>query len=286
MRWLHKEQIEKLIVPSAASSSSVQVWIATQKTDATMHFDAKDNCFCQLLGNKRILLATPQAWPHLKVYPTAHPARRATQLPAAAFEAAKDRAPVAALQGQVQEALVAEGDVLWIPRGWFNGIKSVGDRTSVSVSVWSASDAFFGLEPIPWASQLSTDLVDHTCAQLSTILQEFLAQTLVRTLNQQEVGTMLDRIAESYATLGGDLGRCDSMAFGCFDAEEGPDAGLPPAVTQAEIVEKAITYAAAWKKSRPPAKEAAALARWHLALIAHVETCARRLSADSTCARL
>ena len=107
---------------------SQMVWMGPAGTVTPCHIDPYHNLLAQIQGSKRVLLFPPDATPCL--YPSTDPLQPNTSQvdvespDLAQFPAFGDVAPV--------EALVGEGDVLFIPRKWWHHVRSLTRSTSLS----------------------------------------------------------------------------------------------------------------------------------------------------------
>lgn len=135
-------------------SVSVRAWLGPTGTYSPLHCDATHGLLAQVVGVKRVRLLPPSAAPHLYAAPP--PLQNTSLLPRAALAAlaaaagAAHSAPgsnaaaaAAALdahpllrqcQQLLQGVVLAPGDALFIPRGWWHEVEALSP--SVSVSFW------------------------------------------------------------------------------------------------------------------------------------------------------
>jgi hypothetical protein len=110
------------------SGGDTRVWIGSAGTRSMLHSDLKDNLFCQIWGHKRVVLIP---WEHSRcVYPFPNNLVN-SQIDLATVET--DRFP--RLRSAVLYAgTLAPGDLLYIPRGCWHDIRSLGP--SISMNHW------------------------------------------------------------------------------------------------------------------------------------------------------
>ena len=101
------------------------LWIGPAGTHTPLHHDGDDSMFCQVLGRKRIRLAPPESLPLLErsrgVYSHWDPG-----------DALEPDAPEAML-----EVVLAAGEALFIPSGWWHQVDALDPSISVSVLEWA-----------------------------------------------------------------------------------------------------------------------------------------------------
>ena len=125
-----------------------QAWLGPSGTYTPLHCDAAHNVLAQVVGVKRVRLLPPGAAPH--VYAAPPPLQNTSLLPRAALRqhgrsgggsdasAVSDAAAAFPLLRQcplpLQEVVLAPGDALFIPRGWWHEVEAL--TPSFSVSFW------------------------------------------------------------------------------------------------------------------------------------------------------
>lgn len=102
-----------------------------------VHYDEQQNFFAQIHGYKRFLLFEPGMFPCLYPYPVYHPHDRQSQVD---FDNPDfEKFPkLPELRGQ--QAILAPGDVLYLPVYWWHQVESVPERgMTISVNFWYKS---------------------------------------------------------------------------------------------------------------------------------------------------
>ncbi len=114
----------------SGSELLVNFWMASGGAVSRLHYDAAHNLFLQLRGRKRFLLVAPHdaVAQRLPLYPSAHPCHRASPFDPTSFLASQVP-QMAALR--VQEALLEEGDLLYIPPFWFHHVETLTGSMSL-----------------------------------------------------------------------------------------------------------------------------------------------------------
>jgi hypothetical protein len=106
---------------------TVLVWIGS-RTRSGLHYDYVDNLFAQVHGTKAAILAAPEEAPNLHVFNDTHTKSQvAPQHPDL-------RAHPRFRRATLLEATLEQGDVLYLPKGWWHYFAS-SDR-SISLSCW------------------------------------------------------------------------------------------------------------------------------------------------------
>ena len=114
------------IDPEAASPHDVTLWAGSGGTRSGLHFDHAGNLLAQIAGHKRVLLAPPSASRHLYPRPSSHCSSRVdSDAPDTA------RFPRYA-RARFREGVLAPGEVLYIPPGWWHAIRALEPSISVS----------------------------------------------------------------------------------------------------------------------------------------------------------
>ncbi len=116
----------------------VNFWMASGGAVSRLHYDAAHNLFLQLRGRKRFLLIGPEVAVsgRLPLFPSAHPCHRASPVDLTQF--LLSQAPQMA-NVSVQEALLEEGDMLYIPPFWFHHVETLTASMSMA-----REPSFFG----------------------------------------------------------------------------------------------------------------------------------------------
>jgi hypothetical protein len=117
------------------------LWLSSPGVTAAMHFDASGNWLSQLVGTKRVWLASPRAWQALPTYSALHPMARQAQPP---FEGGPGAVEVAlggvgggALDVRLEEVVLQPGQTLFIPAFYFHlVVVPRGQGPSVSVNTY------------------------------------------------------------------------------------------------------------------------------------------------------
>ena len=109
------------------------LWIGPAGTVSSTHFDAYQNLFLQVSGEKKFTLFSPADSPNL-YYPRADGDWRALHLSPVDVDAADLRAFPRFADARPIEVELGPGDVLHIPSGWWHHVRSLTE--SVSVNTW------------------------------------------------------------------------------------------------------------------------------------------------------
>eukprot|EP00457_Paulinella_chromatophora_P005842 gb/GEZN01005859.1/.p1 GENE.gb/GEZN01005859.1/~~gb/GEZN01005859.1/.p1 ORF type:complete len:546 (-),score=97.52 gb/GEZN01005859.1/:61-1698(-) len=132
------------LLPTGYDSGFVRtnLWIAAENVSARCHYDADHNLFVQVLGQKRMLLFPPQAWPGLSVFPHTHPVARHSRLDfrlssSSAFDAL---GPFLSLG---REVFLSPGDALFLPAFWWHFVETRSASISVNFYVPSTEKQVF-----------------------------------------------------------------------------------------------------------------------------------------------
>lgn len=108
----------------------IKAWLGPMGTVSPMHYDPKHNLLCQVVGTKRIILASPDDTRNLYPHPT-EMLRNTSQLDAGRPD--YERFPLAK-RVKFRSLTLNEGDMLYIPLGWWHYVESLSK--SFSVSFW------------------------------------------------------------------------------------------------------------------------------------------------------
>jgi len=141
-RWLesfaHPEQRE---LPRASTSKNL--WMGVPGVTTSWHYDEYANFFLHLEGSKRVLILPPSAYYSLHFFPALHPYYRKSQVvweecEDLSLEAMRERFP-GWEDIEIQSVVLRPGDVLYLPPYWSHRVETLGERASVSLSLWSSS---------------------------------------------------------------------------------------------------------------------------------------------------
>ena len=119
------------------------IWMGIPPTYTPLHKDPNPNLFVQLASSKRIRLFEPATGlkifrdVQLKIGQYGSASFRGDEMMEGPERDALDEAVWGnTLKGEGYEAMVSPGDALFIPRGWWHSIKSVGNGVTASVNWW------------------------------------------------------------------------------------------------------------------------------------------------------
>lgn len=130
------ELTDDLAIPDLALSRAdeeeiqINLWLGPSGTITPCHHDPYDNLLCQVFGSKYVRLYAPSEAG--KLYPSEKKSTSNTSLvdvespDYGEFPLYKD--------AEYQDCILREGDMLYIPKGWWHFVKSL--ETSCSVSFW------------------------------------------------------------------------------------------------------------------------------------------------------
>ncbi|KAK3945681.1 lysine-specific demethylase JMJ30 [Diplogelasinospora grovesii] len=120
------------------------IWFGLEPTYTPWHRDPNPNLFCQLCSSKAVRLLPPlrgeqvffQVRAQLGGQRAGHSRLRGEEM----MQGAERRAFLDAIwgpqaPGDMQETVVHPGDALFVPKGWWHSVKSVGDRGRLNGSV-------------------------------------------------------------------------------------------------------------------------------------------------------
>jgi len=111
---------------------SSQLFVSSNGCRTGMHYDVTDNFYIQVRGRKRVLLASPAAWPYLYPYPLHHSLNRRSRVTASNPDVAKHPK---FLKCRAMEVVLEPGDVLFIPAYWWHEVSSLDDAC-ISLNCW------------------------------------------------------------------------------------------------------------------------------------------------------
>ncbi|KAF0717749.1 Aste57867_2118 [Aphanomyces stellatus] len=189
------------VLPSAAATTFVKLWLGGPRVVANLHYDATHNIFHQVCGKKRFILFPPSAFEHLYIHSRLHPSHRQSQLDVTRpLDELAARYPRYDATGTVIDAVLDAhvccvldrvdvtlhpGDTLYLPPMWFHCV--IADEPSVSVNVWSDGPELDALQhaladPMPYLPAFEArgwviDLDTHLFA-LQLFVQGILAAVL------------------------------------------------------------------------------------------------------------
>lgn len=106
------------------------IWYGGEKCKSPLHYDVSHNFFSQVMGEKRVLLASPSQSEYL--YP-AHGAASHRQSRVNVFDPDESEFPRYE-KADLGEVVVEPGDMLFIPGGWWHAVETV--TPSISVNFW------------------------------------------------------------------------------------------------------------------------------------------------------
>ncbi|GBG23932.1 Lysine-specific demethylase 8 [Hondaea fermentalgiana] len=122
-------------VPGPAGTASA-AWISSAKSGTRAHYDAFDNQFFQLKGQKRIRVHAPTEHFAFHVFPDAHSRARKSQVDS--DQPDLQSFPLfAELAAPALDVILEPGDSISIPAFWFHEVESL--TSSVSVNAFSMS---------------------------------------------------------------------------------------------------------------------------------------------------
>lgn len=121
---------------------SSSIWLGTQPTYTPLHRDPNPNLFCQLFGTKSVKLMHPSMGQTLfyrvqaKIGQQGNSHIRTADMMQGAEREALHQAVWESQEGQehIYDVDVRPGDALFIPKGWWHSIKSVGADGQLNAS--------------------------------------------------------------------------------------------------------------------------------------------------------
>lgn len=120
----------------------VNFWLGKANVTAHTHYDTSYNLHFVVQGRKKFILFPPDAYARLKLHPCLHQLYRQVDADVPAVANLMDF--VREMRGFVVE--LVDGEVLYIPPFWFHCVVTV--ETTLSLNVWSQSEAFLVMEEI------------------------------------------------------------------------------------------------------------------------------------------
>jgi hypothetical protein len=107
----------------------IKSWIGPKNTISSMHTDDKHNIFCQIVGEKLVILAAPEDGDNLYTYEGLLNNTSKVDPENLNFEEFPNSRNV-----KFYKVLVKAGEILFIPKLWFHYVRSLSN--SISVSFW------------------------------------------------------------------------------------------------------------------------------------------------------
>lgn len=109
----------------------IKAWIGPKGTISPLHYDPKHNLLCQVIGTKKIILASPDDTPNLYPHESSMLLGNTSQIDAENVD--YEKFPLVR-NVKLMEVILHEGDMLYIPKHFWHFVKSLS--TSFSVSFW------------------------------------------------------------------------------------------------------------------------------------------------------
>lgn len=121
---------EYCCVGTGNETVDIKAWLGPKGTISPMHYDPKHNLLCQVFGHKKIILAAPEDGPNL--YPhEGDMLKNTTQIDAENVD--MEKFPLCS-KVKFFYLNLYEGEILYIPPGWWHYVRSL--EKSFSVSFW------------------------------------------------------------------------------------------------------------------------------------------------------
>ncbi|CAK9044854.1 Hypoxia-inducible factor 1-alpha inhibitor (Hypoxia-inducible factor asparagine hydroxylase) [Durusdinium trenchii] len=114
-----------------------QLFVSFKDFLTASHYDQQHNLYLQLRGSKKFLLFDVTCAPALYTYPVHHSLDRKARVDLESLDPNQlEQWPRAkALAGRGIEAVLSQGDVLFLPMSWFHHVHSLGEE-NVSLNYW------------------------------------------------------------------------------------------------------------------------------------------------------
>lgn len=96
----------------------VLLWMGSKNSAAPLHYDKSENFHLQITGAKRFILAPPEEFDKIHLFPATHPQRLQTQIDTR-FKVNTTKFPKFR-KVRVIEGLLGPGEVLYLPPFWFH----------------------------------------------------------------------------------------------------------------------------------------------------------------------
>ena len=142
--------LSTLTFPSHDGLGQVNFWFGQKNVTAYTHYDTSHNLHAMIYGKKTFLLFPPSANIELRLHPALHQFYRQVH------KDILNHAVLASLETKPLKVVLNPGEVLYMPPYWFHCVVSM--ETSISLNVWSNSEAFLQMEeifalPIPFEEE-------------------------------------------------------------------------------------------------------------------------------------
>lgn len=108
---------------------NIKAWIGPANTVSSMHTDDKHNIFCQVVGEKLVILAAPEDKDNLYTYEGILNNTSKVDPENLDFEEFPNTRNV-----KFFKVIVRPGEMLYIPKLWFHHVRSLSN--SISISFW------------------------------------------------------------------------------------------------------------------------------------------------------
>lgn len=146
-----------------------QLFVSFSDFVTASHYDQQHNLFMQVRGAKRFLLFDAACFAALYPYPSHHPLDRKAMLDLedpdlSSFPRSR------ALAGKGVEALLEEGDILYLPMSWFHHVHSLGPE-NISLNFW-----FYDSNVLFLPAQVIWPLTWPSLIELSRHIEYFIAE--------------------------------------------------------------------------------------------------------------
>ena len=123
-------QPEYMAVARKEKADLINLWLGSRSTGSKLHFDSADNFLVQIVGQKRVVLFSPQETPKLYVDTSSD---RVNASPINVDAPDSDAFPLFE-QAAGTEVTLQPGDALYIPAGHWHFVKALS--ASISVNFW------------------------------------------------------------------------------------------------------------------------------------------------------
>jgi hypothetical protein len=121
--------------PNLQRGQNINVWFGQEGVVAAVHYDAYDNLYAQIYGQKRWYLIPPSHARAMYLYPFLHPSHAQSQLIDLRRVNSSHFRFFAESRPPLYVVTLQPGDVLFLPACWFHFVEAV--NTSISVNVWT-----------------------------------------------------------------------------------------------------------------------------------------------------
>jgi hypothetical protein len=143
------DPFDHLIARKGKGDWERNVWIGGKGVAANFHYDAQSNFYLQIYGKKRFILAPPESFYAMHVFPRMHSCDRQSQIIWEEFDSVKQ------LKRKYSEHLstpllvvdLEPGDLLYLPSFWFHRVESLS-VVSISANVWSEGDEMIAVREL------------------------------------------------------------------------------------------------------------------------------------------